>query len=148
MTKKQNKLIVARYTEGQLKEMPHYDLFTIAAGLAIPRRPDGKYGSKSEMIPKILEAQELHDERTTPYCEMCGNFTMLREKAHICSEGDGTRENILMLCISCHKMLDVHLKPRLYATLKKSGVKNIPASWQKSIHMQAFEATQRKRDER
>jgi len=130
-----------RYTKEDLTKMPHYELWQIAAALAVPRRPDGKYGKKAEVIPEILEAQELHDERMTPYCEMCGRYTMLREKAHICSEGDTSRENILMLCVSCHRMLDVHLKPRLHIALQRFGAKHLPKSWEKSIYEQAFDAS-------
>jgi len=145
-TKKDELTLGVRYTSEQLTEMPHYDLYTIAAALGISKRLDGKYGSKAEMIPKILKAQEQHDERTTPYCEMCGQYTMLREKAHIYSEGDNTRENILMLCISCHRMLDVHLKPRLFYALKKFGSKNLPSSWEKSIYQQAYDAVKANRE--
>jgi hypothetical protein len=134
------------YTREQLEKLRYYDLWTIAAALAVPKRPDGKYGPKEKVIPEILEAQERHDERMTPYCEMCGKYTMLREKAHICSEGDASRENILMLCVSCHRMLDVHLKPRLYLALKRFGAKGLPSSWEKSIFQQAFDASMISRD--
>jgi hypothetical protein len=65
----------------------------------------------------------------------------LREKAHICSEKDDSRENILMLCGSCHRMLDVHLKPRLHIALKQFGAKQLPKSWESSIYEQAFQAS-------
>jgi len=143
--KKRNSILGMRYTKEQLEKMRHFELYPIAAELKIPTRPDGKYGTKEDMIPKILEAQELHAERTTPYCEMCGQYTMLREKSHICSEGDKSRENILMLCVSCHRMLDVHLKPRLYAALKRFGAKHLPTSWTKSIYLQAYDAAKAKR---
>ena len=131
----------ALYTEEQLGKMKHYELWQIAASLGVPRRPDGSYGKKTEVIPQILSAQDLHDERTIPYCEMCGKYTAMRDKAHICSEGDNSRENILMLCVSCHRMLDVHLKPRLCIALKKHGTKGLPKSWEKSIYEQAFKAS-------
>lgn len=131
----------SRYTEEQLETLKHYELWQIAVSLGVQRREDGSYGTKSEVIPKILEAQQLHGERVMPYCEMCGNYTMLREKAHICSEGDVSRENILMLCASCHRMLDVHLKPRLYIALNKFGAKRLPESWERSIYEQAPKAT-------
>lgn len=143
--KKKNLIIGTRYNKEQLEKMRHYDLYPIAAAIGIPTRPDGKYGTKAEMIPEILKAQELHDERTMPYCEMCGQYTMLREKSHICSGGDNSRENILMLCVSCHKMLDIHLKPRLYAALERFGAKHLPTSWTKSIYLQAYDAAKAKR---
>lgn len=149
MKKKQKDLVIGvRYTKEQLEKMRHYDLFTIAAALGITKRADGKYGTKAEMIPEILRGQEHHDERTTPYCEMCGQYTMLREKAHVCSEGDNCRENILMLCVSCHRMLDVHLKPRLYIALENYGAKNLPTSWKKSIYQQAYDASAKARRRR
>jgi hypothetical protein len=70
--KKKNRIIGMHYTKDQLEKLRHYELFPIAAELKIPTRPDGKYGSKKEMIPKILHAQELYSERMIPYCEMCG----------------------------------------------------------------------------
>jgi hypothetical protein len=133
--KKKNRIIGMHYTKDQLEKLRHYGLFPIAAELKIPTRPDGKYGSKKEMIPKILKAQELHSERMIPYCEMCGQYSILREKSHICSEGDKSRENILMLCVSCHRMLDVLLKPRLYVALKRFGANRLPTSWNKSIYL-------------
>jgi hypothetical protein len=57
--KKKNSIIGMPYTKEQLEKMRHYDLYTIAAELKIPRRPDGKYGAKEDMIPKILEAQDF-----------------------------------------------------------------------------------------
>jgi len=124
------------------------ELWKIAKELKIPLRPDGRYGSKKEMIPKILNAQELHTERMIPFCEMCGQYSILREKSHICSEGDKSRENILMLCVSCHRMLDILLKPRLYAALKRFGAKHLPTSWGKSIYLQAYQASEKKRKEK
>jgi len=142
MNKKKRDIVIgARYTEEQLREMSVYELLTIAAALAVQKRPDGKYGSREEMIPEILKAQEMHDELTTPYCEMCGSYNILRERAHICSEGDKSRENILMLCPTCHRMFDTHLKPRLHKALKRFGAKHLPVSWEKSIYQQAFEAS-------
>ena len=143
--KKKNSIIGMRYTKEQLKKMRHFELYTIAAELKIPTRSDGKYGAKEDMIPKILKAQELHAERMIPYCEMCGQYSMLREKSHICSESDKSRENILMLCVSCHRMLDVHLKSRLYAALKRFGAKHPPNSWTKSIYLQAYDTAKARR---
>ena len=61
--KNKNLIIGLHYTKDQLEEMKTYKLWSIAAELQIPKRPNGKYGFKNEMIPKILDAQEFNTAR-------------------------------------------------------------------------------------
>lgn len=75
-------------------------------------------------------------------CDMCGHYVKMRQKAHIVAEGRKTGVNLLMLCPSCHIMFDTHIKPKVYESLKQSGVGNLPKSWEKSIYQQATEASQ------
>ena len=76
------------------------------------------------------------------FCEMCGHHIGIRQKAHIVAEDKNTADNILMLCPTCHVMFDTHIKQKVFKSLKKSGVKNLPNSWEKSIYQQAAEASQ------
>jgi hypothetical protein len=124
------------YSKAQLKAMSIAKLWQLAATLGATTRKDGKYGSKDTVIDVILEAQKRHDERIEDFCEMCGNYVFIRQKAHIAAEGGAARANILQLCPNCHLMFDTRLKPRLYQALKRIGVKNLPASWQESIYLQ------------
>jgi hypothetical protein len=71
---------------------------------------------------------------------MCGNYVALRQKAHIISEGDNSRENILMLCPGCPLRFDTRVKPRLSQALLKKGAKQLPVSWKKSSYDLAYEA--------
>jgi len=75
------------------------------------------------------------------FCEMCGHYVSVRQKAHILAEGKKTGENLLMLCPGCHIMFDTHIKPKLFMALRKVGI-NLPNSWEKSIYLQAAEASQ------
>jgi thiazole synthase ThiGH ThiG subunit len=81
-------------------------------------------------------------------CEMCGHFVQRRQKAHIVAEGKKSGSNIFMLCPSCHIMFDTYVKPKIYKSLKESGVKNLPNSWGKSIYQQAAEASQVAREKK
>jgi len=74
-------------------------------------------------------------------CDMCGHFILLRQKAHILAEGGNDKNNILMLCPSCHLMFDTHLKPKIFKALKNYGIKDFPVSWEKSIYEQAADAS-------
>jgi len=112
--------------------------------LASQLRIDSWQKAKAQLIPLILEAQneiEPLDERIENFCEMCGNFVAIRQKAHIVAELDNSRENILMLCPTCHLIFDTRLKPRLYNALSRYNVNNLPESWKKSIYMQAYESS-------
>jgi len=112
--------------------------------LASELRIDSWQKAKTQLIPLILEAQnaiEPLDERIENFCEMCGNFVAIRQKAHIVAELDNNRENILMLCPTCHMMFDTRLKPRLYKALSRYNADNLPESWKKSIYTQSFESS-------
>jgi len=76
-------------------------------------------------------------------CEMCGNYVGLRQKAHIVAEELKIKSNILLLCPTCHVIFDTQLKPKLYKSLLKAGVKKLPVSWKKSIYDQAAEKSPR-----
>jgi hypothetical protein len=78
------------------------------------------------------------------FCEMCGHYVSVRQKAHIVAEGKKTGENLLMLCPSCHIMFDTYIKPKIFTALKKAGI-NLPNSWEKSIYHQAAEASRKTR---
>jgi hypothetical protein len=100
--------------------------------------------TKDEIIKSVLKNQkELDsiDERIEHFCEMCGHFTAIREKAHIIAEGRNGRTNTLMLCPTCHRMFDTRLKIRIYNALNEYGVSGLPESWTKSIFDQANEAS-------
>ena len=132
------------YEESQLEALGIRDLRVLASLIGV----DSWRKKKDNLIQQILEHQhelDLIDERIEPFCEMCGRFVAIREKAHIVSEKNRARVNILMLCPSCHRMLDTRLKPRLYEALRNYGTKNIPQSWKDSIYHQAFEASLRKK---
>jgi hypothetical protein len=72
-------------------------------------------------------------------CELCGHHVGLRQKAHIMAEGKKRGNNLLMLCPTCHIMLDTHIKPKIYKVLVEAGVQRLSKSWEKSIYMQASE---------
>lgn len=78
-------------------------------------------------------------------CELCGHYVGLRQKAHIVAEGKKTGSNLLMLCPTCHIMFDTHVKPKVHKALVEVGVQHLPDSWEKSIYMQAAEASARSR---
>lgn len=78
-------------------------------------------------------------------CEMCGHYTMLRQKAHIGPKTDKGADNLLKLCPSCHVVFDHHLKPRLFKALERAGATNLPAMWKTSHYQQAGEASMRAR---
>ncbi len=74
-------------------------------------------------------------------CEMCGHYVGVRQKAHIMAEGKMTKNNVLMLCPSCHIMFDTHVKPKLFIAMLEAGFREPPQSWKKSIYQQAAEAS-------
>ena len=76
---------------------------------------------------------------------MCGHALAIRQKAHIFAEGKKLGSNILMLYPTCHLMFDTHLKPKIFKALTEAGVKELPASWRKSIYAQAAEASAKAR---
>ncbi len=76
------------------------------------------------------------------FCEMCGNNVEIRQKAHIFAENKKIAGNVLMLCPTCHVRFDTHIKPKVFAAIKNSGLKYLPPSWAKSIYQQAAEASQ------
>ena len=127
------------YTKKDLEDLDMRRLKMLASLLGV----DSWQKTKDEIVKLVNKSQhelELIDERIEPFCEMCGKFVAIREKAHIVAEGGRARINILMLCPSCHRMFDTRLKPRLYEALKMSGARKLPESWTKSIYYQAFEA--------
>ena len=73
-------------------------------------------------------------------CEMCGHHVAMRQKAHIVAEGKKKDINLLMLCPTCHIMFDTHIKPKVFKAILAAG-KELPKSWQKSIYIQAKEAS-------
>lgn len=72
-------------------------------------------------------------------CEICGHHVAFLQKAHIVAEGGKTQLNILRICPSCHVNFDTHLKPRLYAALRKFRSQFLPKSWKKSLYEQSKE---------
>jgi len=127
------------YTKKKLEDLDMRKLKMLASLLGV----DSWQKTKNEIVKAVYNNQhelELIDERIESFCEMCGKFVAIREKAHIVAEGGRGRINILMLCPSCHRMFDTRLKPRLYGALKVFGARKLPESWTKSIYYQAFEA--------
>ena len=80
-------------------------------------------------------------------CEMCGHHVAIRQKAHICTEGDKCNSNTLLLCPTCYLMFDTHLKPKIYNALSFAGVQGLPDSWSSSIYEQAAEDSALNRSE-
>ena len=78
-------------------------------------------------------------------CEFCGQYVALRQKAHIVTEGKNRGNDVLMLCPTCHLMFDTHVKPKIYKALVEVGIEKLPVSWQKSICLQAAEASMKAR---
>ena len=127
------------YTKKKLEDLDMRKLKMLASLLGV----DSWQKTKNEIVKAVYNNQhelKLIDERIESFCEMCGKFVAIREKAHIVAEGGRGRINILMLCPSCHRMFDTRLKPRLYEALKVSGARKLPESWTKSIYYQAYEA--------
>ncbi len=79
--------------------------------------------------------------KTEGICELCGHYVGWRQKAHIAAEGKKRGNNLLMLCPTCHIMFDTHVKPKIHKALIEAGVKSLPKSWEKSIYVQAAEAS-------
>jgi hypothetical protein len=65
----------------------------------------------------------------------------MRQSAHILAEGKRTRDNLLMLCPTCHIMFDTHLKPKVFRAMIETGLQGFPESWKKSIYEQGAEAS-------
>lgn len=127
------------YTEDDLNGIRHPEIKILASALGV----NSYQRRKADIIKDILKIQETLepvDERLDDFCEMCGHYVAIRQKAHIVSEGDESRDNILMLCPTCHLMFDTRLKPRLYKALARKRVKGLPRSWKKSIYHQGAEA--------
>jgi hypothetical protein len=113
------------YTKEGLRDLKIAELKMLASVMGI----DSWQKPKAELVKLIFKEQhELDslDERLENLCEMCGKYVAIRQRAHIVSEGDKNRENILMLCPTCHLMFDTRLKPKLYKALSKAGVRNLP----------------------
>jgi hypothetical protein len=68
---------------------------------------------------------------------MCGHHVAIRQRAHIVAEAPKTGANLLLLCPSCHIVLDTKLKPAIRHALQHAGVRNLPKSWGRSIYQQA-----------
>jgi len=81
-------------------------------------------------------------------CEMCGHYVAIRQKAHIVAEDLKMKPNLLLLCPSCHIILDTQLKPKLYKALYKAGSRDLPESWKKSIYEAAAEKSPRAKGKR
>jgi hypothetical protein len=71
------------------------------------------------------------------FCDMCGHHVAIRQRAHIVAEGRKAGANLLLLCPSCHIVLDTRLKPAILEALLEAGVRNLPKSWYRSIYEQA-----------
>jgi hypothetical protein len=76
---------------------------------------------------------------------MCGHHVAIRQRAHIVAEGPKTGANLLLLCPSCHIVLDTKLKPAICQALKQVRVGNLPKSWDRSIYEQAAIASMKAR---
>lgn len=63
----------------------------------------------------------------------------VRQRAHILAESK--KNNLLMLCPTCHIMFDTHLKPKIFRAMVEIGFKDMPDSWKKSIYDRAAEAS-------
>jgi len=116
------------YSEERLLKMRVQDLWTLAKALGSP--PEKR--DKATAIKVILEAQETlakFEARVEPFCEMCSRYTALRMDCHIIAEKPLDWWNTLRLCPTCHRMLDFHLKPRLFQALSTYGIENLPKSW-------------------
>ena len=103
-------------------------LLSLSAALGLPK--DKR--TKQKAIDDIIKAQNemgVFNPRVEPFCEMCGRHVMMREIAHIVAEAGTDNINTLWLCPSCHRVLDRHLKLRLYEALKAYKVKGLPESW-------------------
>ncbi|MEA3428233.1 MAG: hypothetical protein U9Q84_03210 [Thermodesulfobacteriota bacterium] len=132
---KRNLLKGMPYTKEALNKLKIAELKMLASVMSI----DSWQKTKAEIVKLIFEEQhelDLLDERLDNFCEMCGNYVAIRQRAHIVSEGDNSRTNILLLCPTCHLFFDTRLKPRLYKALSKAGAKTLPDSWKKSIYQQ------------
>jgi len=79
--------------------------------------------------------------KTAGICEMCGHHVAVRQKAHILAEDKKIKDNVLMLCPTCHIMFDTHIKPKIFRAMVGAGVRDFPESWKKSIYIQAAEAS-------
>ena len=88
-----------------------------------------------------MDEKRQKKENKEPFCEMCGHQVAILQKAHILAEGNKRDPNLLRLCPTCHMMFDTHLKPKIFEALKEYGIKGFPKSWEKSIYMQAAEAS-------
>ena len=71
---------------------------------------------------------------------MCGHHVAVRQKAHIFDGRNDIPDNLLLLCPSCHIMLDTHLKPKLYRALTGAKIA-LPIEWSKSVYDRAAEAS-------
>ena len=127
------------YLEDELNGLRMHEIKMLGSALGV----ETWQKKKAEIVDGILTVQddlEPMDERIDDFCEMCGNYVAIRQRAHIVAEGDKSRDNILMLCSTCHLMFDTRLKPRLYVALRKTKAGNLPQSWEKSIYLHAAEA--------
>jgi len=79
------------------------------------------------------------------FCDMCGHHVAIRQRAHIVAEGPKAGANVLLLCPSCHIVLDTKLKPTICRALKQVRVENLPKSWDRSIYEQAAIASMKAR---
>jgi hypothetical protein len=98
------------------------------------RLPSASRGTLYEIIPRIYYNKDVFMTKSEGICDMCGHFVILRQKAHIIAEGKKDKNNLLMLCPSCHIIFDTHLKPKIFNALKNYGIKDFPISWEKSIY--------------
>lgn len=93
------------------------------------------------MPPKRYKTITAIETKFEGLCELCVHYVALRQKAHIVAEGKKSGHNLLMLCPTCHTMFDTHIKPKIHKALLEAGIQNLPLSWEKSIYMQAAEAS-------
>jgi hypothetical protein len=64
-------------------------------------------------------------------CEWCGWQAGRRFAAHIIDEGPETEWNAISLCPNCSTVFDEKVRPMLWRSLSKWGVKGLPKSWSK-----------------
>jgi transcription elongation factor Elf1 len=95
----------------------------------------------TSIYPWFLQKGVFDHMKTSGTCEMCGHHVWIRQKAHILAEGKKTKDNLLMLCPTCHQMFDTHVKPKIFRAMVAAGFRDFPESWKKSIFELAAEAS-------
>ena len=100
----------------KIKEVRHHILDWVRFRHLIDSVPSSAYASasKTKLQPKDMYHFERRDKCR---CYICGTVSRYTQFHHIIPTGDTTDDNIVTLCISCHKM--VHIA--LYTSGKRKG---------------------------